>query len=187
MEAAALREAIKQKIVEDRLPYIRSFDVLIQYLLTLAVSEGFRPEEILPEIRTTFSFASISDDEWYWLLNFITTGGDSLQAYNEYRKVIIDQGIYKVENRAIAMRHRLSIGTIVGDSSMFVRFVSGKYLGTIEEYFISRLVPAMFFGLQEKILNWCALRKWKCTFESQTENPEQFLPGREGGCRCPLK
>ncbi len=35
MEAAALREAIEQKIVEDRLPYIRSFDVLIQYLITL--------------------------------------------------------------------------------------------------------------------------------------------------------
>ncbi len=39
---------------------------------------------------------SISEDEWNWLLNFITTGGDSLQAYDEYRKVTIENGIYKV-------------------------------------------------------------------------------------------
>src|SRR5687767_6846194 len=97
MEAAALREAIKQKIVEDRLPYIRSFDVLIQYLITLAVSNGFRQAEILSEIRSTFSYSSVTDDEWYWLLNFMTTGGDSLQAYDEYRKVIIENGIYKVD------------------------------------------------------------------------------------------
>jgi ATP-dependent Lhr-like helicase len=43
-EAAALREGINRKIVEDRVPYLRSFDVLIQYLITLAVSDGFKPE-----------------------------------------------------------------------------------------------------------------------------------------------
>ncbi len=89
MEAASLREAIAKGIVEVRVPYIRSFDVLMQYLVTLAVSDGFYPDEILAEIRTTFSYNSISDAEWEWLLNFITTGGDSLQAYDEYRKVII--------------------------------------------------------------------------------------------------
>ncbi len=184
MEAAALREAIKQKIVEDRLPYIRSFDVLIQYLLTLAVSEGFKPEEILPEIRTTFSFASITDDEWYWLLNFITTGGDSLQAYDEYRKVIIDQGIYKVENRAIAMRHRLSIGTIVGDSSMFVRFVSGKYLGTIEEYFISRLGPGDVFWFAGKNLELVRIKEMEVHVR-KSNRKSGAVPSWQGG-RMPL-
>ncbi|HLT74608.1 MAG TPA: DEAD/DEAH box helicase, partial [Ohtaekwangia sp.] len=145
MEAAALREAVAKKIVEDRLPYVRSFDVLMQYLLTLAVSDGFREGEIYEEVRGTFSFASMTHDEWAWLLGFLTTGGDSLQAYNEYRKVIVLNGLYKVENRAIAMRHRLSVGTIVGDTSLFVRFVTGKYLGTIEEGFISRLNPGDVF------------------------------------------
>ncbi|HEX6223832.1 MAG TPA: ligase-associated DNA damage response DEXH box helicase [Chryseolinea sp.] len=184
MEAAALREAIKQKVVEDRLPYIRSFDVLMQYLMTLAVSEGFKPDEILPEIRTTFSFASITDDEWYWLLNFITTGGDSLQAYDEYRKVVIDQGIYKIENRAIAMRHRLSIGTIVGDSSMFVRFVSGKYLGTIEEYFISRLGPGDVFWFAGKNLELVRIKEMEVHVR-KSNRKSGAVPSWQGG-RMPL-
>jgi ATP-dependent helicase Lhr and Lhr-like helicase len=184
MEAAALREAIDKKIVEDRLPYIRSFDVLMQYLLTLAISDGFRAEEILEEVKTTFSFSSITDDEWYWILNFLTTGGDSLQAYNEYRKVTIHNGIYKVENRAVAMRHRLSVGTIVGDSSLFVRFVTGKYLGTIEEGFIARLNPGDVFWFAGRNLELVRIKEMEVHVRKTTRK-SGIVPSWQGG-RMPL-
>lgn len=184
MEAAAIREAIQRKIVEDRLPYVRSFDVLMQYLVTLAVSDGFDPAVILPEIRGTFSYASVTDDEWLWLLNFVTTGGDSLQAYDEYRKVIVDHGIYRVENRTIAMRHRLSIGTIVSDSSMFVRFLSGKYLGTIEEYFISRLTPGDVFWFAGRNLELVRIKEMEAQVR-KTNRKSGAVPSWQGG-RMPL-
>ena len=184
MEAAAIREAIKRKIVEDRVPYVRSFDVLMQYLTTLAVSDGFDPDVVLKEIRTTFSFATITDDEWHWLLNFITTGGDSLRAYDEYRKVIIQNGIYKVENRTIAMRHRLSIGTIVGDSSMFIKFMSGKYLGTIEEYFIARLKPGDVFWFAGRNLEMVRIKDMEVIVR-KTNRKSGAVPSWQGG-RMPL-
>lgn len=184
MEAAALREAISKNIVEDRVPYLRSFDVLMQYLMTLAVSNGFRPDEILQEIRGTFSFSSISDDEWTWLLNFMTTGGDSLQAYDEYRKVVIEDGLYKVTNRSIAMKHRLSIGTIVGDSLLHVRFVSGKYLGTIEEYFISRLSPGDVFWFAGKNLELARIKDMEVLVR-KTKRKSGAVPSWQGG-RMPL-
>ncbi|SKC86734.1 ligase-associated DNA damage response DEXH box helicase [Ohtaekwangia koreensis] len=184
MEAAGIREAIKKKIVEDRLPYIRSFDVLMQYLITLAISEGFHPDEIYKEVKGTFSFSSMTEDEWIWILNFITTGGDSLQAYDEYRKVIIYNGIYRIENRAIAMRHRLSIGTIVGDASLFVRFVSGKYLGTIEEYFISRLSPGDVFWFAGKNLELVRIKEMEAQVR-KTNKKSGAVPSWQGG-RMPL-
>ena len=145
IESAALRRAIKLNIVEDRIPYIRSFDVLVQYLVTLAVSDGFDPKIIYQEIKKTFSFSSVSEDEWAWCLSYITTGGDSLDAYDEYNKVIIENGIYKVTSKRIAMRHRLSIGTIVADGSLTIAFVSGKRIGTVEEWFIAQLRPGDTF------------------------------------------
>lgn len=184
MEAAGIREAVRKKIVEDRFPYIRSFDVLMQYLITLAISEGFEPNETFEEVRGTFSFSSMSEDEWLWILNFITTGGDSLQAYDEYRKVIVTNGIYRVENRAIAMRHRLSIGTIVGDASMFVRFVSGKYLGTIEEYFISRLAPGDVFWFAGRNLELVRIKEMEAQVR-KTNRKSGAVPSWQGG-RMPL-
>ncbi len=184
IEAAGLREAIRQNIVEDRFPYVRSFDVLMQYLITLAVSDGFRPEEIFGEIKGTFSFSSVTEEEWSWLISFITTGGDSLQAYNEYRKVVVHDGVYKVENRNIAMRHRLSIGTIVGDASLHIRFVSGKYLGTIEEYFISRLNPGDVFWFAGRNLELVRIKEMEVHVR-KTNRKSGAVPSWQGG-RMPL-
>jgi ATP-dependent Lhr-like helicase len=184
MEAAALREAIAKKIVEDRFPYVRSFDVLMQYLLTLAVSEGFYADQIFAEVQQTFSFNSVSEDEWTWLLGFLTTGGDSLQAYNEYRKVVVINGLYKVENRAIAMRHQLSVGTIVGDSSLYVKFVTGKYLGTIEEGFISRLNPGDVFWFAGRNLELVRIKEMEVHVRKTTRK-SGLVPSWQGG-RMPL-
>jgi len=184
VEAAALREAIRREVVEERVPYLRSFDVLMQYLITLAVSEGFRPEAILPEIRSTYSFSSISEEEWEWLLNFITTGGASLGAYDEYRKVEVFQGVYKVESRTIAHRHRLSIGTIVGDNSLLIKFVSGKYLGMIEEYFISRLNPGDVFWFAGRSLELVRVKDMEALVRKSNRKSGK-VPSWQGG-RMPL-
>lgn len=184
MEAAGLREAVTRRIVEDRVPYIRSFDVLIQYLLTLSVSDGFKQEEIFEEIRGTFSFSSVTHDEWIWVLNFLTTGGDSLQAYDEYRKVVIRNGLYKMESRTLAMKHRLSIGTIVGDTSLFVKFVSGKYLGTIEEGFISRLNPGDVFWFAGKSLELLRIKEMEVHVR-KSKRTKGLVPSWQGG-RMPL-
>jgi len=183
-EAAALREAMKQKIVEDRIPYIRSFDVLIQYLVTLAVSDGFYPAHIFKEIKNTFCFSSISEEEWRWILNFITTGGAALTAYNEYRKVISDDGLLKVENKRIAYRHRLSIGTIVGDNTLWVKYVSGKYLGSIEEYFISRLNIGDVFWFAGKSLELVRIKEMEVHVRLSKRKSGK-VPSWQGG-RMPL-
>ncbi|MEM1217316.1 MAG: ligase-associated DNA damage response DEXH box helicase [Bacteroidota bacterium] len=145
IEAAALREAIERKQIESRIPHIRCFDVLVQYLVTLAVSEGFRPDEIFEEVRQTHCFQSITQDEWAWCLHFIVTGGESLEAYDEYRKVIVENGVYKVNSKRIALRHRLSIGTISSDANLNVKYLTGGRIGTIEERFISQLSPGDVF------------------------------------------
>lgn len=183
-EGAALREAMHRNIVEDRLPYLRSFDVLIQYLITLAVSDGFRQEEILNEVRSTVSYNSITDEEWNWLLSFITTGGEALTAYNEYRKVVVEQGLFKVENKRIAFKHRLSIGAIVGDSLLYVKYVSGKFLGTIEEYFISSLKIGDVFWFAGQSLELVRIKEMEAHVR-KSKRKSGKVPSWQGG-RMPL-
>jgi ATP-dependent helicase Lhr and Lhr-like helicase len=183
-EGAALREAMNRGIIEERIPYLRSFDVLIQYLITLAVSDGFVADEVLGEIRGTFSYSSVTDDEFHWLLSFITTGGASLTAYNEYRKVVFEQGRYHVDNRMIAMRHRLSIGTIVGDNSLLVKYLSGKYLGMIEEYFIAALNPGDVFWFAGRALELVRVKENEAHVR-RSHRKSGKVPSWQGG-RMPL-
>ena len=140
IEASALQQAVKQNTVEDRIPYLNSYDVLLQYLTTLAISDGFYPDEIYEEVRQTFCYQTLTKDQWQWLLNFLVMGSQSLQSYDEYKKVDVEEdGKFKVNDRGVAMRHRFQIGTIVGDVNLTVRYQKGGYIGSIEEYFISKL------------------------------------------------
>ncbi len=147
VEAAALKKAIKDEIIESREPMLLCFDVLIQFLCTLAIGEGFNADEIFEEIKSTYCFADITEAEWLEVLHHITTGGIALQHYDEYKKVEMENGIYKIKNRRMAMRHRMHIGTIVSDAMLKVKFMTGGYIGVIEEYFISRLEPGDVFTL----------------------------------------
>ena len=184
VEAAALRQAMAEHLVEDRVPYVRSFDVLVQYLVTLAVGDGFRAEEVLEEVRGTHCFASVSHEEWTWLLNFITTGGQTLTAYDEFRKVCRQGSFLKVQDQRIAHRHRLSVGTIVGDSSMWVKYVSGKTIGTIEEYFISRLQPGDVFWFAGRRLELVRVKDMVAQVRN-TKRKAGKVPSWQGG-RMPL-
>ncbi|MCB0567668.1 MAG: ligase-associated DNA damage response DEXH box helicase [Phaeodactylibacter sp.] len=184
IEAAALRRAIEQGELESRIPYIRSFDVLLQYLVTLAVSEGFRPEEIFEEVKGTYSFSSMTRDEWAWCLDFITTGGQSLDAYEEYKKVIIEDGLYKVVSRRTAMRHRLQIGTIVSDVSMTIKYLSGKRIGTVEEWFIAQLRPGDVFWFAGRSLELVRIKEMTVQVKRSKKKTGK-IPSWQGG-RMPL-
>lgn len=158
VEGAALREAIDQGLFESRKPLERSLDVLVQYLVTLAVSGGFRPLEILEEIKNTYSYRLLSAEEWNWCLDFITTGGKTLGQYDEFARVYNDDGIYKIINKRAATRHKLSIGTIVGDPALKVKFLSGGHIGTIEESFVSRLNPGDSFWFAGRNLEFVRIK-----------------------------
>ncbi|MBY8963986.1 ligase-associated DNA damage response DEXH box helicase [Flavobacterium sp. D11R37] len=146
VEASALKRAVEETVVEDRVPYLNSWDVLVQYLVTLAVSDGFYPDEIFKEVKSTFCYQAITDDDWQFCLNFITRGSQSLKAYDEFKKVEIEaDGRFKVNSKAVALRHRMQIGTIVGDASINVKFLGGGYIGSVEEWFISKLSPGDVF------------------------------------------
>lgn len=185
VEAAGLRMAITDNNLEERIAYIRSWDVLIQYLMTLAVSEGFYPDEIFDEISNTFCYASISREEWLQILQYLVSGSDSLQAYDEYKKIeISSSGLYHVNDRRKALRHRLSIGTIVSEVMIQVRLVKGGSLGVIEEYFISQLSPGDIFWFAGQALEFVRLKDMTAQVRpSKTKSGR--IPSYAGG-RMPL-
>ncbi|WP_142784025.1 ligase-associated DNA damage response DEXH box helicase [Changchengzhania lutea] len=181
IEASALKKAIKEDIVEDRMPYINSYDVLIQYLVTLAVSNGFYPDAIYSEVKSTFCFQALSEDRYRWLINFITMGSQSLHAYDEYKKVDIEtDGLLKVNSRAVAMRHRLQIGTIVSDAMLTVKYLKGGFLGSVEEWFVSKLKPGDVFTFAGKNLELFKIKDMQVLVRKSKQKTSK-IPSWMGG------
>jgi ATP-dependent helicase Lhr and Lhr-like helicase len=182
IEAAALRSAMENGEMENIHTPTLTYDVLIQFLITLAVGDGFKPEEIFSILKSTYSFEALSREEFDWILSFITEGGKSLGSYEEYSKVEIDeQGIYRVKDKKTAMRHRLSMGTIVSDPMLKVKFRNGTYLGMIEEYFLSKLKQGDRFFFSGRNLEFVAIKDMSAIVQLSTKksnNTPSYMGGR---------
>ncbi|HEX6182204.1 MAG TPA: DNA ligase-associated DEXH box helicase, partial [Chitinophagaceae bacterium] len=176
--------AIAEMFIESREPMVLCYDVLIQYLCTLAISEGFYPDEIFKEVIKTHCYNELTEHEWEEILRFITAGGTALQQYDEFKKVEIIDGLYKINNRRTAMRHRLHIGTIVSDPMLKVKFISGGYIGIIEEYFISRLTPGDTFTLAGRNLELVMIKDMTVLVRKSSAK-KSIVPSWQGG-RMPL-
>ena len=184
IEAAALREAIERGFVEERLPLIRSFDVLVQFLVSLATGGGFAPEEARKVIASTHAFASVDDEEWAQCLRFITTGGSSLEAYPEYRKVIEMDGRWHIASTTHARRHRMSVGTIVGDTMVRVKYRRGATIGHVEEYFAAGLNEGDVFWFAGRSLETLSFKGTELEVKNTTKRSGK-IPAWQGG-RLPL-
>lgn len=184
VEAAALKDAIEENFIESRDPMLLCFDVLIQFLCTLAVSDGFRPEELYPQVKATYCYRDMTYEEWRSILQFLTTGGAALAQYDEYKKVEIIDGLYRITSRRIAMRHRLHIGTIVSESMLKVQFVSGGFVGMIEEWFISRMTPGEVFTLAGRKLELVMIKDMTVLVRKSNAK-KSIVPSWQGG-RMPL-
>ncbi len=158
VDVAAARDALTHGAIESRPPVERPLDLLAQHAVTVAIGGGFRSEELLAEVRTTRAYRELTDAEWRWVMDFITRGGSALSAYPEYNKVVERDGLFVPRDRIVAMRHRMSIGTIVSEAAMQVRFVRGKAIGTVEENFIARLRPGDVFTFAGRSLRFVRVR-----------------------------
>jgi ATP-dependent Lhr-like helicase len=182
LEVSAAREAIRSGHIEDRPTLAKPLDVLAQHLVTIGMGGGFESADLLREVRSSYTYRDLSDDEWVWTLDFVGRGGQSLSSYPQYNRLRHVDGRYVVDDALIERIHRLSIGTILGDSSLEVQYLRGGSIGTIEESFVSRLKPGDHFTLAGKVLEFVRLRDMKVWVrKAKSQRHKGIVPRWYGG------
>lgn len=154
LDASVYRKAYETKIMEQPQPLYLCYDLLCQWMLTQAIGRGLFPEEAYSIVLGTACFKDLTKENWDWCLNFLQNGGSTLHGYTDFHKMswIEEEGCFRILSRRTAQLHRLNIGTIVSDVQIKVKFVSGGYIGSVEEGFASRLQPGSSFILSGHIL-----------------------------------
>lgn len=171
IEAAAARCAAYEGRVEKREAPAKPLDVLVQHLVTIALGGGFVADELYEEVRSAWSYRELTRGEFDWALAFCERGGESLTAYPDYHRIARDQsGVWRVPDKGIARRHRMSIGTIVSDASMQVKYLSGGNIGTIEEGFIARLRKGDCFFFAGRLLEFVRVQDMAAYVRKATRN-----------------
>ena len=184
IEAAAARRAAMAGRIEKRDTPRQPFDVLVQHLVTVALGGGFEAEAMYAEVRSAYAYRALTRDEFQWALDFVENGGASLGAYPEYHRIRNIDGVFRVPEPAIAKRHRLQVGTIVGDATMQVSYLGGGRLGTMEESFIARLRAGDRFVFGGRVLEFIRTKDMTAYVRKATK-PGGIVPIWNGG-KMPL-
>ena len=158
VEAAAAREAAAAGRIEPRQPVHEPLDLLAQHVITCALGEPFDADELFEEVRSAHAYRALSRASFDWALDFAATGGPALHAYDDFRRLTLHDGRYAVPTDAVARRHRMNIGTVVGGGQVQVQFVRGQKIGLIDEGFLARLDPGDTFLFAGKALELVRIR-----------------------------
>ncbi len=188
IESAAAQMAVREGRMESQISPDAPLDALAQHLVTIALGGGFRPEELLSEVRDTVAYENLSDENWQWCLDFVRHGGPTLAAYPDFRRVAPDKdGVWRVPNARLAMLHRFNIGTITADAGLVVQYgptPPGARLGVVEESFVARLRAGDKFWFAGKLLELARVRD-QTAYVRPAKGGRATVP-RWGGGRMPL-
>jgi ATP-dependent Lhr-like helicase len=170
--------------LESKDPILNPLDCLTQHAITLALAGSYTRQEILEEVKQTYAYQYLGDEDLDWALRYIVHGGDSLAAYPDFHRVTLEDGRYQVTNARVARMHRMAMGTIAGDIVMQVKYASGRTLGTVEESYITRLKPGDCFQFAGKTLELMMIREGAAIVKKTNKQPN--TTPRWGGGRMPL-
>ncbi len=181
VEFAAVRDAAASGNIEPRQPIEKPLDVLVQHLVTVACGDGFVEDELRREVMSTHAYWALTDEEWGWAMDFVRRGGPALGAYPHFARVTQNaEDRWVVGDAKLARTHRMTIGTITGESSMTVKYTSGRTLGHIEEGFIGRLTAGSRFVFAGRVLEILRVREMT-VYVARARNKSGIVPRWDGG------
>ncbi|MDE1468612.1 ligase-associated DNA damage response DEXH box helicase [Aurantiacibacter sp. D1-12] len=146
LEAFAAQQAVGEGMRDGEDFRPGGLDVLAQHVMACACAGPFHEDALLTEVRSCLPYAQVDEVVWKRVLEFVTTGGYALKAYDKFRRIVRDkQGTWRLSHPERAFQHRMNAGIIVDAEMIEVRFRNGRSLGKVEERFAAGLRPGDTF------------------------------------------
>ncbi|WP_375392157.1 ligase-associated DNA damage response DEXH box helicase [uncultured Sphingomonas sp.] len=145
LEARAALDAVEAGELDPDLFRPGALDVLAQHIMACACAAPFARDALLDEVRAALPYSALSDALFDRVLGFIRDGGYALKAYDRFKRLTEDNGVWRVSHPKFVAQHRLNAGIIVEATMLTVRFKNGRNLGKVEESFAAQLAPGDTF------------------------------------------
>ena len=180
LEISAFRKGLAAGDIETRHPQAKPYDVLVQHLVTIGCGDGFAPQAMVTTIRQVVAYRDLDDAEFSWLLDFLEKGGQCLKAYPRYKKLVFNDGVYRVTDSQIARMHRMGIGTITSNQTVYLQYTNRQKIGTVEENFVSRLKKGDVFFFAGRQLEFFMMKDM-VVYVKNTKRKSTVTPSWTGG------
>jgi ATP-dependent Lhr-like helicase len=158
--AVMIQQAYKYFLDKIHIPQ-NCLDVLAQHLMGMSLEKKWNIREAFNLVRNSYCYRNLDWKTFLSVLEFLSGAYHSLEEKKVYGKIWVDFNSMMFGRRGKYARviYSLNIGTIPDEVKIKVRTLDGRYIGSIEEEFLQRLLPGDIFVLAGKTYEFVRARQ----------------------------
>ena len=143
-----LNAAIKRHLDSFLVPQ-NALDVLAQHIIGMTLTKKWEIDEAYSLIKTVYAYHNLEKEDFMSLINYLAGTYVGLESKKIYSKIVYDEknGTISKKGQLAKSIYMLNLGTIPDEVSLSVFDANKKWIGNIEEEFLTKLKEGDVFSL----------------------------------------
>ncbi len=164
VECAVMLDAARKHHIDSFHVPMNALDVLAQHLVGMSQNKRWDVDDAYNVVRKAHPYHSLDKMDFISLLEYLSGMYVGLESRRVYAKIWYDEKEKAFGRRGKLTRliYFMNIGTIPDEVAINVLTKDNKWIGSIQEEFLSRLKPGDIFALGGKTLRFEYARVMQC-------------------------
>ncbi len=172
IECAVMLDAAKKRHMDTFTTPMNALDVLSQHIVGMSQNKTWSIDDAYNLVRGAYAYHTLAKEDFIAVVRYLAGMYVGLESRRVYGKIVYDEKKGQLQRRGMYPRviYYLNLGTIPDEVSVAVMAPGKKWIGSIQEEFLSRLKPGDIFVLGGKQYRFEYARMMVCHV---TEAPGQ--------------
>ncbi len=171
-----LDAALKKHLDSFRVPEA-PLDVLAQHIIGMSIARKWNVDEAFSLVRKAYSYRNLQRKDFDALLNYLAGNYVGLESRRVYGKIWYDEKekMFGRRGKMAQVIYMLNLGTIPDEVAINVFDLNKRWIGNIEEEFLTKLKPGDIFTLGGRLYRFEYAKGMKC-FVSEAKTSAPTIP-----------
>ncbi len=174
VECTVMLDAARKRHLDSFSVPMNALDVLAQHIVGMSLNRKWNVDEAYNVVRGAYPYNSLDKSDFMALINYLAGNYVSLESRRVYGKIWYDEndGMFGRRGKMAQVIYMLNLGTIPDEVAINVLTTGKKWVGNIEEEFLTKLKPGDIFTLGGRLYKFEYAKAMKCyVTEAKTNAP----------------
>ncbi|MGC9099164.1 MAG: ATP-dependent helicase [Candidatus Micrarchaeia archaeon] len=176
VECSVMLYSAKKRLLDTFSVPRNPLDVLAQHIVGMSLTRKWKVDDAYDLVRNAYPYHALQKSDFVSLLEYLSGSYVGLESRRVYGKIWYDEkeGMFGRRGRYTKIIYYLNLGTIPDEVAVDV-YEGKRWIGSIEEDFLSRLKPGDIFVLGGRLYRFDFARGMRC-FVSRAETKYPTIP-----------
>jgi ATP-dependent Lhr-like helicase len=177
VECAIMLDSVLKRHLDAFVVPKNALDVLAQHIIGMSLTKRWGVEEAYELVRSTYAYHELQKSDFMSLLNYLAGNYVGLESRRVYGKIWYDEKEGAFGRRGVLAKviYMLNLGTIPDEVAIGVYDSHKKWIGNIEEEFLTKLKEDDIFTLGGRLYKFEYSRGMNC-YVSEAKSSTPTIP-----------